>query len=163
MLYESNRKGFTLIELLVVISIIGVLVRVVIAELNSAREKANDTKVQEQLDSVRKNAALYYSVNGNYGIASNFCVLLSTDPNAPFFQDIPSGMSAVTNQAIYPSGTTLECRTNGQDYVMVATMSNGKSWCIDSTGASKEITDTQLDTGSKFSCGSGASSDLSGN
>lgn len=46
---------------------------------------------------------------------------------------------------------------------MVATSSNGKSWCVDSTGASKEITDTQLDTGSKFSCDSGASSDLSGN
>ncbi len=132
MFNKNNKKGFTLIELLVVISIIAVLASVVLAGLSGARKKNNDTKIKAQLDSVRKNAALYYSTNGNYGTLVATCT-------GVFFLDGTSGMKTVTSQAIYPTGANITCGTNGQAYAVAAIMSNSLRWCVDSTGASKQM------------------------
>lgn len=64
------RKGFTLIELLVVIAIIGILAAVVLASLNTAREKSRDASRIQTLKEVQKALELYYSENGNYPIYS---------------------------------------------------------------------------------------------
>jgi len=63
---ESDQRGFTLIELLVVIAIIGTLASVVMASLNSAREKSRDTARMSQLREVQKALEIYYLANGSY-------------------------------------------------------------------------------------------------
>ena len=71
MLYKSYRKnpfGFTLIELLVVIAIIGVLSAVVLAALNTARNKGNDAAVKSDLSVIPTQAASYFGDNGAYSV-----------------------------------------------------------------------------------------------
>jgi len=61
----KNQKGFTLIELLVVIAIIGILSSVVLASLNTARDKGTDAAIKANLANARAQAELYYDDNSN--------------------------------------------------------------------------------------------------
>lgn len=61
-----HSKGFTLIELLVVIAIIGLLSSVVLASLNSARNKAKIVAFKSELIQFRNLLQLEYSDTGSY-------------------------------------------------------------------------------------------------
>src|SRR3989344_5533377 len=60
-------RGFTLIELLVVIAIIGILSSVVLASLNSARQKGRDTARVSALKQLQLALELYYDANPSTG------------------------------------------------------------------------------------------------
>jgi prepilin-type N-terminal cleavage/methylation domain-containing protein len=75
-----HKKAFTLIELLVVVAIISLLTSLVLSSLTSARMKANDTKIAQDLRQFRISAELYYNeyhvyppLTMNYG-DKNFAV-----------------------------------------------------------------------------------------
>ncbi|MFA6407957.1 MAG: type II secretion system protein [Candidatus Paceibacterota bacterium] len=86
-----KQRGFTLIELLVVISIIGLLSSIVLASLNTAREKARDAKRQEDLHSIQVALELYYITHGAYppfrpssscgGYRTDWATSKCTEPN----------------------------------------------------------------------------------
>ncbi len=63
---KNKQKGFTLIELLVVIAIIGVLSSVVLASLNTARQKSRDARRIADLGQLRLAFELYFDTNRNY-------------------------------------------------------------------------------------------------
>ncbi len=86
----KNNKGFTLIELLVVISVIGVLSSVVLASLNSARDKARITA------GIQFSANLYHSLGSEAIGGWNF--------------DEGSGTSTIDDLSGYLNNGTL---TNG--------------------------------------------------
>jgi len=65
-LFKNKNKGFTLIELLVVISIIGLLSSVVLASLNTAREKSRDGKRLSEMKQIQLALEMYYDENGVY-------------------------------------------------------------------------------------------------
>ncbi len=71
---KTNSRGFTLIELLVVIAIIGILASVVLASLNSARDKGADAAITSTINNTRAQAALYYEDNNDY---DGFCATLT--------------------------------------------------------------------------------------
>lgn len=74
------QKGFTLIELLVVIVILGILTVGVVAVLNPADKinLANDTKAEQDIDSVAKAIEQYaISNSGNYPYAASYSGLAS--------------------------------------------------------------------------------------
>lgn len=62
----NSKKGFTLIELLVVIAIIGILSSVVLASLNSAREKSRDARRVGDIKQLQLALELYFDSNQSY-------------------------------------------------------------------------------------------------
>lgn len=66
MVKNSIKSGFTLIELLVVIAIIGLLSSVVLASLNSARQKAKNAAATVAFAQIERAAQMDYNDYGNY-------------------------------------------------------------------------------------------------
>lgn len=98
MIFTRTKKGFTLIELLVVIAIIGVLSSVVLASLNTARERAANAKRLTDIRQIQNAMELFAGANsGNYpnlGTASNCGSLVPSWTSlqtalAPYMQTLP--------------------------------------------------------------------------
>jgi prepilin-type N-terminal cleavage/methylation domain-containing protein len=147
------RKGFTLIELLVVIAIIGILSAVVLANLNSARLRGNDTSTKATLKNLLTQAAIYYDSNGsNYG---NGLAAIAGTPvpcptsgssmwGSPVIANMVSSIMATANTSgqvlcatdATTGGTTQNWRMEVPTNVTQAAVAI--RWCIDSTGQNKQ-------------------------
>lgn len=126
-----KNKGFTLIELLVVIAIIGILSSVVLASLTTARTKGQDAAVQSQVSSLRSQAELYYSSNGN--VYTSFCTDASKTGNASaIFAGIKSQVTAFDKT----SGTYCVASTTGWAVYTPLPSAPGYGFCADSSGKS---------------------------
>ncbi|MEY2641083.1 MAG: hypothetical protein RL150_476 [Candidatus Parcubacteria bacterium] len=127
----KKQQGFTLIELLVVIAIIGILSSVVLASLNTARDKGADAAVKANLANARAQAELYYDDNGN-----------SYDPDGASNTgvcDAAEADSIATNVEAAGSATggTGACYSTGTAWAASAPLStSGEHFCVDSTGIS---------------------------
>jgi prepilin-type N-terminal cleavage/methylation domain-containing protein len=152
----NNKKGFTLIELLVVIAIIGILSSIVIASVNSARDKARTTALKAQMRQVMTEIENFRSEKGYY-YAGNQCVNLVTiaaggwgyggcDPS----DDNAFKSGLVLTQLDYLLKNTFP--TSGQynfratfepskDWVAIYMEMPDKSvWCMDNQSVSKKST-----------------------
>lgn len=126
----NKNKGFTLIELLVVIAIIGILSSVVLASLNTARNKGNDAATKNNLANLRPQAEMWYELNS--GSYLNLCT-----------QTTPAQMLSSAGNS---SGGTVACNAVAGAWAASAPLKSETGyWCVDSTGASKKVT-TALST-----------------
>ena len=124
MIQKLYNRGFTLIELLVVIAIIGILASVVLASLNSARDKGTDAANKSSLNNMRAQAELVYDTDGDYtGVCEDSTI----------------------SQAITNAGASC---ADGSDtsgtYVFAVDLNDpsGDAYCVDNTGAAVENTVT---------------------
>ncbi len=62
---NKKTKGFTLIELLVVIAIIGILSSVVLASLNTARNKGTDAAIKAEMGNIRAGMEIWFDSNSS--------------------------------------------------------------------------------------------------
>ena len=116
-----KNKGFTLIELLVVIAIIGILSSVVLASLNSARNKGTDAAIKAELNNLRPAVELHYDGNGANGYA-NWSTSTGVAP-------ILSGLSSKTT-------VTTNTVTATSTWAASAALKSGGFHCVDYTGVS---------------------------
>ena len=112
---KIGNKGFTLIELLVVIAIIGILSSVVLASLNTAREKSRDAKRISDVAQLQLALELYFDDDGKYpttalGLADlvtkGYIASVPTPPNGA--TQTTYGYQEVTGLTSYCLGADLE-------------------------------------------------------
>ena len=88
-------RGFTLIELLVVIAIIGVLASVVLASLNSARQKSRDVRRIADIKQLQLALEMYFDSNRQY--PPTLCVTDAVGCTAPI---VPTYIPAIAKDPI---------------------------------------------------------------
>lgn len=99
----KRQRGFTLIELLVVIAIIGILSSVVVASLNSARQKARDARRVDDIKQVQLALDLYFDANaGKYPTNIDAVVSGGFLPRKP---TPPAGVAGETEYKYAPLAT----------------------------------------------------------
>ena len=141
---KISPRGFTLIELLVVISIIGMLASIVLVSLRSAKDKAADARIQEDMLQVRNEIALYQNNNSTFfsgGDGPAACSLFYSNYQQEIFLD--QNIIRSINDALLQSGKSLgdaECSAGLAFFVISVPLKSdpvNKAWCVDSQSASK--------------------------
>ncbi|MBI4118180.1 MAG: prepilin-type N-terminal cleavage/methylation domain-containing protein [Parcubacteria group bacterium] len=118
---QGETRGFTLIELLVVISIIGLLSAVVLASLNTARQKSRDAKRVADIKQLQLALELYFDDEGNYPANITDVGNLITPGYLPALPKDP------TDDAVYPY-TQL---SSGADYHLGASLEDDQHVALD--------------------------------
>jgi type IV pilus assembly protein PilE len=119
MMKQTTTRGFTLIELLVVIAIIGILASVVLASLNSARDKGANASIKSSINNTRAQAELVYD-------------------NSSRSYDSVCVDTTITNiqASVQNAGGTFTCEDSATAYRISATLigTGAGAYCVDSTG-----------------------------
>jgi prepilin-type N-terminal cleavage/methylation domain-containing protein len=148
---RNLKQGFTLIELLVVIAIIGILSAVVLASLNTARAKGADANIKSNLANMRSQSEIFYDDNNK-----NYTGLCSSD-NAKAQMDAANLTAGIVTTDVPPVPATVSndlatagsvnqsvCHEAVDGSAWAANVplktDSANSWCVDSTGISKELT-----------------------
>lgn len=152
----NRSKGFTLIELLVVIAIIGLLASIILASLNTARQKGRDARRVADVKEIQLALELYYDANSTYppdtvtlaatpsaasipALNPTFISVLPTDPSQP-----GSGASPYYYQyeSLATDGTTACTSVPCSNYVVIAHLeaaANSSTWSGSGTGIAAGI------------------------
>lgn len=138
------QKGFTLIELLVVIAIIGILSSVVLASLNTARNKGADAAVKSNLANARAEAELFLD-NSATKIYEGVC---GTTGDNVISDNVTAagnaaGVTTTIGDATAGSATVATCHDSDGAWAAFSPLKTPTGtnigYCVDSTGASKEV------------------------
>ena len=139
MINQTFKRGFTLIELLVVIAIIGILASVVLASLNTARDKGTDAAVQSSVNNARAQANIFGSKTDGEVNYNGLC----DDANIDQIEaDITAKVSA-----------TFCNEDDFEQWIFAAPLKTGGYICVDSTGTASTSATGAIPSGATtYSC-----------
>jgi prepilin-type N-terminal cleavage/methylation domain-containing protein len=140
------KRGFTLIELLVVIAIIGILSAVVLASLNSARDKGSDAAAVADFDGVRSQAQIFSNANSNSYLG--VCDVNPVNNVKSVYDQLVAARNAIAtsgtaalNNVLGTTGAanTVTCHDTADAWATEIPLrlpmgNEGHFYCIDSTG-----------------------------
>ncbi len=131
--FKKYSHGFTLIEILITITIIGILASVVVASLNTARDKATDASVKSNLHNMKGESGIYYDDNRSY---TNIC---SNDQK--FLEAMAGAQTAVSGVVAFGGLGDGECVDISSEWAAWVNLqfATTTAWCVDSTGISQSI------------------------
>lgn len=128
-MYKKFTKGFTLIELLVVIAIIGILSSIVLASLNSARDKGANAAVKADLNGIRSQSEIIYDNGGN--------TYAAVCDNANVIAAVTGAIGAGGDSG----SVAMRCNDSANAWAANAKLKTAEGlnnyWCVDSTGVGK--------------------------
>lgn len=137
-----SKQGFTLIELLVVLAIIGILASVVLASLNTARDKGANAAIKSDLTSSKAQAEIYYQSSGSVfeinNLNDSICVNTASMTVAGIADNVIASDIANLSGAV-------DCNDDPTSWAVAAQLvgaSVGNYYCVDSTGFSDELVGT---------------------
>jgi prepilin-type N-terminal cleavage/methylation domain-containing protein len=142
---KGHVRGFTLIELLVVIAIIGILSSVVLASLNTARNKGADASIKSNIDSTRAQSELYYDSGSTY---AGLCAAAATATPPGIAGMLTAAAASVSGTATVDTAIAnaaaankVTCHDSATAWAAAApTKTAAGYWCVDSTGFSGQKT-----------------------
>lgn len=147
-----------MIELLVVVAIIGILASVVLASLNSARNKGADAAIKSSLANTRAQAELFYDTGNTY---EGVCALTGTNVIGTMVRSAENAYDG--GASAYADGTAstwdnAQCHDSTAAWaawVPLKASASGSivAWCVDSTGASSQETAVLASSGgTQYAC-----------
>lgn len=140
---KKYSKGFTLIELLVVIAIIGILSSVVLASLNTARNKGTDAAIKANMANVRAQGEMWYDSQSKYDLVCASTTLGIANGLSSAAKAFSSVLTVTNTDATVSSQTIAVCHDADGGWAAAIPIKNpataGYIWCVDSSGSAKEI------------------------
>jgi prepilin-type N-terminal cleavage/methylation domain-containing protein len=126
-------KGFTLVELLIFIAIIGILASIVLVSVFSARQKAADSRIRNNIAQLRWEAEIVYDTQG-----ASFDDW-STHPSVS--QQVNILLDDIV-LALKGAGAATVRDTDNDTYCVSAPLVSisGRHYCVDAGGVFAEVT-----------------------